>query len=153
MEGDVHTAALLLLTVAPVMLARWLRDASADKSGLVKRAARALLGAVLLAAVCLSASVHACGAGMAFTQWLLPLAAWIAVELMRMSAWRRLCLYIGTSLAALALCLHYTALVHRPEYTGSPSWVERIGSSASCKAAAQRVWHTPFTGLYEVTCK
>jgi len=124
-----------------------------------------LLCLLLLAAINVILTHHACHRGQPIFQWLIP--GLCLVLLIAVMKDRRARVAIVAFFIVVSLCLsrHYVELVHSEGYVGNPrslvlrnAIVAGDGGDGEVKSGprpveAYRLWHTGFTGIYRVTEK
>jgi hypothetical protein len=91
---------------------------------------------------------HNCGAGQAFTQWLVPAVSWAVVGALPLSGRIRASVFAFLFVSAAVLVGHHSALVHGSDYTGEPAWVRSTRARPGAFIEVGKTWHTALTGLY-----
>jgi hypothetical protein len=137
--GTVHAVVLVALPLATLwMCIRWWEG----RLSLPKLLVACMVG-VLVAPATAVVTAHRCDAGQPVAQWVIPGLCIIAI----VGCVKRLhgLIALGTTTAIMfALCMHYSAIVHGPNYIGTTD-----PRSASVRdAGASALWHSWLTGLY-----
>lgn len=138
--GTVHAVVLIALPLATLwMCIRW----SDGRVSLPKLLVAGMTG-VLVAPATAMVTAHACDAGHPVAQWVIPGLCIIAI--VGFVKRRHGLIAMGMTTAIMfVLCLHYSSIVHGPDYIGT---AEPRGPVAASGVGASSLWHSRLTGLY-----
>jgi hypothetical protein len=148
MAGHVHAVLLILAAVGPVVAAA-VRPTANPSTSVLHRVV-GTVGGMLVIWLCCGIWTHGCGAGDPLWQWLLPMAGWGVIGLMRLGGRERRRFFAVELILAVLLSLHYVELVHSEELTGNPAWAELTARLDHRQVRVKRTWHTAVSGIYSV---